>query len=72
MSTGLERLGAIILTSSDGDGGRIDMVCKYFSLCGSAYLQFPIGLQPLTQLRVRLGFASPTLLNPLPPGGEEG
>jgi hypothetical protein len=28
--------------------------------------QFPIELQPLTQLRVRLGFASPTLLNPLP------
>jgi hypothetical protein len=28
--------------------------------------QFPIELHPLTQLRVRLGFASPTLLNPLP------
>jgi hypothetical protein len=32
MSTGLERLGAIILTRSDGEGGGIDMVCKYFSL----------------------------------------
>jgi hypothetical protein len=32
--------------------------------------QFPIGRHPLTQLRVRLGFASPTLLNPLPSRGE--
>ena len=34
--------------------------------------QFPIEWHPLTQLRVRLGLASPTLLNPLPPMGGEG
>ncbi len=33
---------------------------------------FRPGGTPLTQLRVRLGFASPTLLNPLPPLGGEG
>jgi 1-acyl-sn-glycerol-3-phosphate acyltransferase len=37
---------------------------------GGSPMPLRAGVVPLTQLRVRLGFASPTLRNPLPPVGE--
>src|SRR6516162_2992753 len=55
------------LTTSASTGRRIKM-----SVNDMAQSNFQPDGTLLTQLRVRLGFPSPTLLNPLPPAGGEG
>src|SRR6266478_2502496 len=48
--------------------GRFPRALRLHRIAAS-YSNFRSSGTPLTQLRVRLGFASPTLLNPLPLGG---